>query len=158
MAKLKEGDKAIDFTLVDDENQKVSLKDFKGSFLVLYFYPKDMTSGCTREAIGFSEQILKFKKLNAQVVGISKDSVQSHKKFKEKYNLKIKLLSDESLEVVKEYGVWVKKKLYGRELFGIERTTFVINPQLKIIKIFPKVKVDGHVEAVLDFLKNYQAK
>ncbi len=148
MKELKEGIKAPLFTLPDSEGKKVSLKDYEGKNVVLYFYPKDMTSGCTKQACGFRDAFPDFKKINAVVLGISKDSIQSHKKFIEKYDLPFKLLSDESGSVCELYGVWKEKSMYGKKYMGIERTTFIIDPKGIIKKIFPKVKVDGHIDKV----------
>ncbi len=141
--------KAIDFVLKDQNGQDWRLSDFKGKWVVLYFYPKDMTSGCTKEAVNFSEKIEEFKKRNAEVVGISKDSIESHKKFVEKYNLKITILSDSKAEVIKQYGAWGKKKMYGKETEGTIRSTFIISPDGEIVHSWKNVKVDGHVEEVL---------
>ena len=141
--------KAIDFVLKDQNGQDWRLSDFKGKWVVLYFYPKDMTSGCTKEAVNFSEKIEEFKKRNAEVVGISKDSIESHKKFVEKYNLKITTLSDPKAEVIKQYGAWGKKKMYGKETEGTIRSTFIISPDGEIVHSWKNVKVDGHVEEVL---------
>lgn len=146
------GEKAPNFTLKDSEGKKVSLKDFAGKKVVLYFYPKDMTSGCTKEACDFRDNFPNFEKIKAVVIGISPDSVESHKKFKEKYNLPFILLSDENKEIVQKYGVWKEKSLYGKKYMGVERTTFIIDEEGKIIKKFPKVKVNGHVEEVLKLL------
>lgn len=146
---LKEGDKAPAFVLESDTGEKVSLKDLKGKTVVLYFYPKDMTSGCTREACDFRDEHAKFKKAGAVILGVSKDSVASHQKFKEKESLPFTLLSDPKGEVCEAYGVWKEKSLYGRKYMGIERTTLVIGPDGKVQKIFPKVKVNGHVSEVL---------
>jgi len=141
--------KAIDFILKDQNGEDWRLSDFKGKWVVLYFYPKDMTSGCTKEAVNFSEKIEEFKKRNAEVVGISKDSIESHKKFVEKYNLKITILSDPKAEVIKQYGAWGKKKMYGKETEGTIRSTFIISPDGEIVYSWKNVKVDGHVEEVL---------
>lgn len=141
--------KAPDFTLPDQNGKEVSLSDYKGKWVVLYFYPKDMTSGCTKEAVGFSEKIDEFTKRNSLVIGISKDTVESHKKFAEKYNLKITLLSDKDAKVIKKYGAWGKKKMYGKETEGTIRSTFIISPEGEILHEWRNVKVDGHVEEVL---------
>uniref|UniRef100_A0A7V3ZXF9 thioredoxin-dependent peroxiredoxin n=2 Tax=candidate division WOR-3 bacterium TaxID=2052148 RepID=A0A7V3ZXF9_UNCW3 len=150
---LKEGDFVQDFCLPDEEGKEVCLSSLKGKWIVLYFYPKDNTSGCTKEAIGFTEKIEDFKKLNAEVIGISKDSVKSHQSFKNKYGLKVKLLSDESAEILKRFGAWGKKKMYGKEVEGTIRSTFLIDPKGRIQKIWRNVKVDGHVDEVLMVLK-----
>lgn len=148
------GKEAPDFCLLDENGQKVCLSDFKGKWVVLYFYPKDNTPGCTKEAENFSELLPEFEKLGAVVIGVSPDSVESHKKFKEKRGLKVKLLSDESREVLKAYGVWQKKKMYGREYMGVVRTTYLIDPEGKVTHIWKRVKVKGHAEAVLNKLKD----
>ncbi|WP_457679071.1 thioredoxin-dependent thiol peroxidase [Thermovibrio sp.] len=147
------GKEAPLFCLPDEEGKEVCLKDFRGKWVVLYFYPKDNTPGCTKEALGFSELLPKFEKLNATVIGISPDSVESHRKFKEKKRLKVKLLSDENKEVVNAYGVWQKKKNFGREYFGVVRTTYLIDPEGKVAYLWKRVKVKGHPEAVLEKLK-----
>lgn len=146
---LKAGDKAPSFSLPSDNGEVVSLKDFKGKTVVLYFYPKDMTPGCTQEACDFRDASTKFKKSKAVIIGVSKDSVERHNKFSQKYELNFPLLSDESGEICEAYGVWKEKSLYGKKFMGIERTTFIINPQGKIEKVFNKVKVKGHSEEVL---------
>ena len=149
---LKIGDKAPTFTLLDKNYQNVSLKDFKGKKVVLYFYPKDMTSGCTQEACDFRDALPAFNKLKAVVLGISADSAASHNKFADKYELPFTLLSDENKEVVEKYGVWKEKSMYGKKYMGIERTTFLIDGKGIIKNIFPKVKVAGHVEEVMKAL------
>ena len=150
MAALKEGDRAPDFMLPSSEGRDVCLKDFKGkSAVVLYFYPKDDTPGCTKEACGFRDARKEFKKLNTEIFGVSFDSVASHQKFIGKYKLTFPLLADEDKSVGKQYGVYQQKSFMGKSYMGIERTTFVIDRNLKVRKIFPKVKVDGHIEEVL---------
>jgi peroxiredoxin Q/BCP len=149
---LKPGTKAPSFELMSDEGKKVSLKDFAGKKVVLYFYPRDNTPGCTREACSFSENNKRLKKAGAIVIGVSADSVGSHQKFKEKYNLGFTLLSDPEKEVIEKYGVWKEKNMYGKKMMGVERTTFIIDEQGRIAHIFPKVKVDGHTEEVLKSL------
>ena len=151
---LEEGKKAPAFTLESDKDKKVSLKDFLGKKVVLYFYPKDMTSGCTTEACDFRDAHPDFKKIKTVVLGVSADSVERHKKFSDKYDLPFTLLSDPDKKVLEKYGVWKEKSMYGRKYMGIERTTFIIDEKGKIQKIFPKVKVKGHVEKVLEELKN----
>lgn len=150
---LKEGQKAPNFSLPADGGGKVSLKDCAGKALVLYFYPKDDTSGCTSEAIDFSGLASSFKKAGAQVIGVSKDSVASHDKFKKKHDLSVGLLSDEEGKIVEAYGVWVEKSMYGRKYMGIERATFLIDAKGVIQKIWHKVKVPGHAAAVLEAVK-----
>lgn len=149
---LKEGAKAPAFSLPDDSGKKTSLADFKGKKVVLYFYPKDMTPGCTTEACDFQAALSDYKKKKSVVLGISRDSVARHEKFKEKYGLAFPLLSDEDGKVCAAYGVWKEKSLYGRKFMGIERTTFLIDSKGKIAKIFPKVKVNGHSQAILEAL------
>lgn len=146
------GDKAPDFTLPSTTGQDVSLKDFRGKKVVLYFYPKDNTPGCTREACSFQNDLSLIKSKGAVVLGVSADSIESHKKFSGKYDLRFPLLSDESKSVIKAYGVWKKKSLYGRTFLGIMRTTFVIGEDGTIEHIFPKVRVDGHSREVVDVL------
>lgn len=148
-----EGTKAPPFMLPADGGGNVSLKDFEGRALVLYFYPKDDTSGCTKEAIGFSGKLAAFAKAGADVVGISKDNVVKHEKFKEKHGLKIRLASDEEGKVLNAYGVWVEKNMYGRKYMGIERATFLIDGSGRIVKVWRKVKVPGHVDAVLEAVR-----
>lgn len=150
---LKVGQKAPQFTLPDQDGKKVSLKDYLGKVVALYFYPKDMTSGCTKEACDFRDEFPNFKKLKVEVIGISKDSIKSHQNFIAKHNLPFTLLSDEEIKVVDKYGVWKEKSMYGRKYMGIERTTFLIDEDGKILKIYPKVKVNGHVENILNDLK-----
>jgi thioredoxin-dependent peroxiredoxin len=149
---LKTGAKAPSFELFSDEGKKVSLKDFAGRKVVLYFYPRDNTPGCTKEACSFSENNKRLQKAGAVVIGISADSVASHQKFKQKYNLGFTLLSDPDKEVIEKYGVWKEKNMYGKKMMGVERTTFIIDEQGKIAHVFPKVKVDGHTEEVLKAL------
>ncbi len=146
---LPEGKKAPDFTLKDDNGATVKLSALKGKKVVLYFYPKDDTPGCTKEACSFRDGFKEIQKKGAVVLGVSPDSVESHKKFKEKFHLNFQLLNDDAKKVVNAYGVWKEKSLYGRKYMGVERTTFVIDEDGKIKKMFPKVKVDGHYEEVL---------
>jgi peroxiredoxin Q/BCP len=151
---LKEGEKAPDFKLKDQQEKTVSLKDFKGKNIILYFYPKDDTTGCTAEACNFRDELPEFGNLNAVILGISPDSVESHQKFSGKYNLPFRLLSDEKKEVVQKYGVWQEKNNYGKKYMGVVRTTFIINQEGKIKKIFNKVKVEGHNQELIEALKN----
>ena len=146
---LKVGDKAPDFTLPTDGGGKVSLKDLKGKKLVLYFYPKDDTPGCTTEACGFRDALPDFSKVKAAIVGISKDSAASHDKFKTKFKLPFPLASDEDGKVCEAYGTWVEKSMYGKTYMGIERSTFLIDETGVIRAIWRKVKADGHAEEVL---------
>src|SRR5262252_4815078 len=152
MAELKVGQKAPDFTLADDSGQKVKLSDFKGKKVVLYFYPKDDTPGCTKEACNFRDGFTEIKSRGAVVLGVSADSVDSHKKFKNKFELNFPLLADPEKKMIESYGVWKEKSMYGKKYMGIERTTFVIDPEGKIAHIFPKVKVDQHYDEVLQAL------
>jgi len=151
---LKQGQKAPDFKLQDTNESDIKLSDFKGKWVVLYFYPKDNTPGCTIEAMEFSALKKDFEKLNTVVLGVSKDSCASHQKFTDKKNLTINLLSDPESRIQKLYGVWQKKKFMGREFMGTVRTTFLINPKGDIEKIWNNVKAKGHAQAVLDTLGN----
>jgi len=150
---LKINTKAPDFTLTSTNNTDYSLKKSLGKYVVIYFYPKDDTPGCTIEANDFNKLLPQFKKLNCEVFGISKDNLKSHDKFKEKYQLKFDLLSDEELTVLKKFKVWGKKKFMGREFMGILRTTFLIDKKGKILKIWENVKVKDHAKEVLETLK-----
>jgi peroxiredoxin Q/BCP len=152
MARLSVGSKAPDFSLPDGNGGTVSLKQLKGKTVVLYFYPKDNTSGCTKEACDFRDSLPVISKKGGVVVGVSTDSVSSHKKFADKFGLPFPLASDEKKELVKKYGVWKEKSMYGRKYMGVERTTFVIDGRGIITHIFPKVKVAGHVEELLGLL------
>jgi peroxiredoxin Q/BCP len=143
------GGKAPDFTLPTDGGGKVSLKALKGNPVVLYFYPKDDTSGCTAEACAFRDSLPDFSKLKAEVIGVSRDSVASHDKFKKKYRLPFPLASDEDGKVCQAYGVWVEKSMYGRKYMGIERSTFLIDARGIVRGVWRKVKVDGHADEVL---------
>ena len=149
---LQEGMQAPAFTLADKDGKIVSLSDFHGKKVILYFYPKDNTPGCTRQACAFAAAYSEFEKKNAVVIGISKDSVSSHVKFAEKYNLPFILLSDSELQAIQSYGVWQEKKLYGKTSRGVVRTTFIIDEQGKIIKVMPKVKPDTNAADVLKLL------
>jgi len=151
---LKVGDKAPDFNVSTDAGQKVKLSDFKGKKIVLYFYPKDDTPGCTKEACAFRDGISEIKDREAVVLGVSTDSVDSHKKFKSKFDLNFPLLADTDKKIVEAYGVWKEKINYGKKYMGIERTTFIINKEGKISHIFPKVKVDEHYDEVIDALED----
>ena len=155
MAKLvDEGQKAPPFSLATDGGGKVSLADLAGAPAIVYFYPKDDTSGCTREALDFSAAAAKFKKLGIPVVGVSKDSVAAHDKFKGKHQLKVVLASDPDGIVIESYGSWIEKSMYGRKYMGIDRSTFLIDSKGKIVRIWRKVKVPGHVEEVLAAAKD----
>lgn len=145
-------EKAPDFTLFDKDGKSVSLSDFFGEKVVLYFYPKDNTPGCTRQACAFAEAYNEFREKNITVIGVSRDSTESHQKFAEKYNLPFVLLSDPELKVINEYGVWQEKKLYGKVSMGIVRTTFIIDENGMIEKIMPKVKPDTNAKEILEYL------
>jgi peroxiredoxin Q/BCP len=155
---LKIGNKAPDFKLPDASGAVISLKDYKNKWLVLYFYPKDNTSGCTTEAIDFTGSLPEFKKLNTEVAGVSPDSCKSHQKFIEKHDLAVTLLSDDEKTVMEKYGVWQLKKMYGRDYFGVVRTTILIGPDGKIEHIWNNVKVAGHINDVTVKLKELQSK
>ncbi len=148
MTKLTENTKAPNFTSKDDQGNTVTLSDFAGKPLVLYFYPKDDTPGCTTESCAFQDNLSQFNKANVQVVGVSKDSVKSHQKFKEKYNLNFPLLSDEDKTLCEAFDVLKEKSMFGKKYMGIVRSTFLIDAEGNIVKIWPKVKVAGHVEEV----------
>jgi len=150
---LKPGDKAPKFRLATDGGGDVSTASLKGKPFVLYFYPKDDTAGCTKEAIGFSERRRKFDALGVPVIGVSKDSTASHDRFKAKYKLKIALASDPEVKTAQDYGVWGEKTLYGRKYMGMERATFLVDAKGVIHSVWRKVKVPGHVEAVLAAVK-----
>ena len=150
--------KANNFKLPSTNNEKYSLKDSIGKYVVLYFYPKDDTPGCTIETKDFNKLLSKFKKLNCEIYGISKDNLKSHEKFKDKYKIKFDLLSDEEIKVIKKYKVWGKKKFMGREFMGIIRTTFLIDKKGKIVKIWNNVKVKDHAKEVLETLNNLLKK
>lgn len=150
---LKVGDKAPDFQLTSDVGS-IKLSDYLGKNVVLYFYPKDDTPGCTVEARDFTAKSSKFSDLNSVVIGISKDNVECHIKFKEKYNLSVLLLADEDAEVCQKYDVWQEKSMFGKKYMGIERTTFLIDALGKIVHIWNKVKVDGHADDVLGVVES----
>lgn len=151
---LKPGDKAPAFKLTTDGGGHVSLADLEGQPVVLYFYPKDNTAGCTREAVDYTRLAKKFQDLGVAVIGVSKDTVASHDKFKDKHKLKLTLASDPETALAQAYGVWIEKSLYGRKSMGMERATFLIDGSAKIRAIWRKVKVDGHAEAVLAAAKD----
>lgn len=146
-------DKVPDFTLLDQNGEKVSLKDFKGKTVVLYFYPKADTPGCTIEACDFRDDYRHFQKTGAVVLGISPDKPEAQKKFADKYKLNFTLLADTEKEVAKAFGVWKEKNMYGKKVMGIERSTFVIGPDGKLQQAFRKVKVEGHAGKVLEAVK-----
>ena len=146
-------DKLNDFKFKIDDDEFINSKDLKGQNLIVYFYPKDDTPGCTVEAIDFSKSKNKFSKLNTKIFGVSKDSVEKHKKFINKHSLTIDLISDDGT-ICEKFGVWVEKSMYGKKYMGIERATFLFDEDLKLIKIWRNVKVKGHVEEVLSFIKD----
>ena len=150
--KLEAGQKAPAFTLVDQDDKKVSLKDFSSKWVVLYFYPKDDTPGCTTEACDFTAGLKGFDKLNATILGVSPDSTASHRKFIDKHNLKLTLLSDPDKKVLAKYGAWGTKKMYGKETQGVIRSTFIIDPKGKIAHAWYNVKAKGHVDKVAEKL------
>lgn len=150
---LKAGDKAPDFDMPTAGGGRVRLRDLKGKAVVLYFYPKDDTTGCTQEALRFTERSADFARLGTEIVGVSRDSVASHEKFAAKHALRVTLASDEDGAVCERYGVWVEKSMYGRKYMGIERATFLIDPKGKIAKTWRKVKVPGHADDVLASVK-----
>lgn len=150
---LEEKIKAPEFTLTDKDGNRVSLSDFLGKKVVLYFYPKDNTPGCTRQACAFAGAYSDFRSMNVQVIGISKDSEASHRKFAERHGLPFILLSDPELEVIKAYDVWAEKKLYGKLGFGVVRSTYIIDENGFIEKAMPKVKPDTNAAEILDYLR-----
>jgi len=153
---IEKGKKAPAVSLKDQDAKNVSLNDFKGKNIVLYFYPKDNTSGCTKEACNFRDEFPDFKKLKAVILGISPDSVESHKKFVDKFDLPFRLLSDEQKHVMEKYGVWKEKSMYGRKYMGVERSTIIIDKTGTVRKIFRKVKVDDHNKEVMEALKELE--
>ncbi len=150
---IEAGQPAPNFTLSDQHGEAVTLSMLRGTLVVLYFYPRDNTSGCTAEARAFRDARAAYEEAGAQVIGVSPDSVTSHQKFAEKHALPFTLLSDPDHHVCELYGVWKEKNLYGKKSMGVERTTFVIDREGIVLKVSPKVKVDGHAEAVLGVLK-----
>ena len=157
MSAVNIGDKAPDFTLPKSGGGEVSLNDYTSKYLVLYFYPKDDTPGCTKEAIGFTAHKDAFAALGAEILGVSKDTVAKHDKFITKHELNIPLGSDESGEMIEAYGSWVEKNMYGKKYMGIDRSTFLISPDGTVLEVWRKVRVKVHVEAVLDALKTHSA-
>ncbi len=149
---LTVGKRAPAFTLESDAGDKVSLVSLRGKRVVLYFYPKDDTPGCTQESCDFRDNLARVKAHGAVILGVSKDSVSSHQKFKTKYDLPFPLLSDPTHAMIEKYGIWVEKKLYGRAYMGVERTTVIIDETGKVAHVFPKVKVNGHVDKVIEAL------
>ena len=150
---LNEGDKAPSFNMPTNKGENISLSKLKGEKIVLYFYPRDDTPGCTKEACGFRDDLSKYKRAGAVVIGVSRDSVESHEKFVKKFDLNFMLASDKEGDVCEKYDAWRMKNMYGKEYMGIGRSTFLIDTKGKINKIWPKVKVDGHVDEVLKAVK-----
>ena len=155
---MKINSKAPTFKLLSTSKKDYSLKDSIGKYVVIYFYPKDDTPGCTIETNDFNKLLPKFKKLNCEVLGISKDTLKSHEKFREKYKIKFDLLADEEIKVIKKYKVWGKKKFMGREFMGIIRSTYLIDKKGKILKVWDNVKVKDHAKEVLETLQNIVKK
>ena len=151
---IKENTKAPNFALPSTNGENQKLKDLLGKYVVIYFYPKDDTPGCTIETNDFNKLLPKFKKLNCEIFGISKDTIKSHDKFREKFKIKFDLLSDEEIKVLKKYKVWGKKKFMGREFMGIIRSTILIDKKGKVIKVWDNVKVKDHAKEVLETLKS----
>ncbi len=154
---LQEGQKVPDFSLINEKGEMVQLTDFKGQNVILYFYPKDMTPGCTTEACDFRDKFEDFSHLNAAVLGVSPDDANKHTKFIDKHGLPFSLLVDEYHAVAEAYGVWVLKKMYGREFMGIERSTFLIDSEGKLMKAWRKVRVKNHIEEVYAYLAEQEA-
>ncbi len=152
---IEVGQEAPDFCLPNPDGVEICLHDLRGKWVVLYFYPKDNTPGCTTEALDFTSHLEEFEKLGAVVIGVSPDSCESHQKFIEKKGLKVTLLCDTQKEVLKRYGAWGIKKMYGKEYEGVIRTTYLIDPEGKVVAVWPKVRVKGHVEKVLEKLKEH---
>lgn len=146
---VKVGDRAPDFTGLTDTGEKIELKDLHGKTVVLYFYPRDNTPGCTIEACGFRDSFAAFKEKDVEILGVSPDSVKSHQKFKARFKLPFTLIADDDHKIAEQYGAWQEKSMYGRKYMGIVRSTFVIDPQGKIAEVYEKVKVRGHVQDVL---------
>ncbi len=155
---IEVGEMAPDFCLPNQDETEICLRDLRGKWVVLYFYPKDNTPGCTKEAIDFSEHLPDFNELDAVILGVSPDSPKKHRNFIEKKNLKITLLSDENKEVLEKYGVWQLKKMCGREYMGVVRTTYLIDPEGKVAARWDKVKVKGHAEKVKEKLKELKGE
>ncbi len=155
---IEVGEMAPDFCLPNQDETEICLRDLRGKWVVLYFYPKDNTPGCTKEAIDFSEHLPDFNELDTVILGVSPDSPKKHRNFIEKKNLKITLLSDENKEVLEKYGVWQLKKMYGREYMGVVRTTYLIDPEGKVAARWDKVKVKGHAEKVKEKLKELKGE
>lgn len=154
---LKKGDKAPSFTLKDQDARSVSLKDFDEKWLVIYFYPKDNTPGCTIEAREFSKNLKRFKELNTLVIGVSPDSGESHCKFIDRFKLQVTLLSDPDHKVMEKYGAWKQKSMFGKKYMGVQRSTFLIGPDKKIAHAWYGVRVAGHVKDVLEKIKEVRS-
>ncbi len=154
MALLEVGTQAPNFKTIDQNGELVTLEQFRGKKVILYFYPKDDTPGCTKEACAFRDNFEKFKKINVEVLGVSVDDEKKHKKFAEKYNLPFRLLADTEKKIVQDYGVWGEKSLYGKKYMGTNRVTYLIDENGKIEKVFPKVKPETHAEELLQVLSN----
>lgn len=155
MSQLQVGDMAPDFTLPGDNGEDIRLSNYRGQNVILYFYPRDDTPGCTKEAIGFTEAKTELEALNAVVIGMSKDTPAKHDKFIAKHELDFRLASDEAGDVLEDYGVWVEKKNYGKTYMGIVRSTFLIGSDGNILQVWPKVRVKGHVEAVVEAVREH---
>ena len=155
MSLLAAGDKAPDFRTIDQDGETVSLKDFRGKKVVLYFYPKDDTPGCTKEACSFRDGFAAFRRRKIEVLGVSVDDEKSHRKFAEKYSLPFRLLADPDKKIVKDYGVWGEKSMYGRKYMGTLRVTYVIDEKGKIAAVWPKVKPEGHAEEILSAITKF---
>jgi peroxiredoxin Q/BCP len=155
MTTVEEGSTAPDFTLMDADGKPVFLKDLRGRYVVLYFYPKADTPGCTKEALAFTEMQTEFHNLNASILGVSPDSVKAQGKFRDKHSLGVVLLADEEKSAIQAYGAWGEKKMYGKAYMGVDRSTFLIGPDGKVLKAWRGVKVPGHAQAVLDALKEH---
>ncbi len=153
---IETGEKAPDFCLPDKDNNNVCLNDFRGKWVILYFYPKDNTKGCTLEAVDFTEHLKDFETMNAVILGVSPDSPKSHANFAEKHQLNITLLSDPDHTVLEQYGVWQLKKMYGKEYYGVTRSTFVIDPRRIIVYAWKRIKVKNHVLTVKERLQTLQ--
>jgi len=157
MSKLVVGDKAPEFSIVIAENKSLTLEELQGKFVVLYFYPKDSTPGCTVEAKDFNSLLAEFTNSGAEIIGISKDNISSHDKFRSKYDLQLTLGADIEGKLCEDYGVWVQKSMFGKKYMGINRATFLIDPEGKIAYIWPKVSVAGHAKGVLNKLKEIKS-
>ena len=151
---MKIGEKLKNINFIIDEDKIIKSNQLLGKKTIIYFYPKDDTPGCTKEAINFSSYKKKFEKLNTCIIGISKDSIEKHNKFKLKHNISLNLASDEDISICKQFKVWVEKSMYGKKYMGIERSTFIIDEKLILIKSWKKVKVNGHIEEVFEFISN----